>query len=122
MGAGVYTLEVEQGVTKSFSITYKDALDAAIDLTGYSGRGAIRLKAGDATPLASFEVTIPSPVSGVVEVVLPAAALSGNANIKGKSYSEKTSAVYDIEVYTADDEDVIRLLNGTCNISPEVTR
>ena len=56
MAAGVYTLEIEQGVTKSFRITYKDALDAPVDLTGYSGRGAIRLKANDAAPIATFNV------------------------------------------------------------------
>lgn len=122
MAAGVYTLEIEQGVTKSFRITYKDALDAAIDLTGYAGRGSIKLKAGDSAPLASFQVAITDPTNGIIDVTLPAAALSRNANIKGKSYSEKTAAVYDIEVYTPDDADVIRLLNGVCNISPEVTR
>lgn len=122
MAAGVYTLEIEQGVTKSFRITYRDALDAAIDLTGYAGRGSIKLKAGDAAPLASFQVSITDPTNGIVDVTLPADALSGNASIKGKSYSEKTAAVYDIEVYTPDDADVIRLLNGVCNISPEVTR
>lgn len=89
MAAGVYALEIEQGVTKSFRITYKDALDAAIDLTGYSGRGSIKLKAGDAAPLASFVVTVPDPTNGIVDVSLPADALSGNASIKGKSYSEK---------------------------------
>ena len=122
MAAGVYNLDVEQGASKAFSITYKDSLDAPIDLTGYSGRGYIKLKANDSVPLAEFEISIPSPVTGVVEIVLKADALSGNANVKGSKYSEKTIAVYDIELYTANDEEVIRLLNGTCSISPEVTR
>lgn len=122
MAAGVYTLEVEQGATKNFRITYKDALEAAIDLTGYAGRGAIKLKASDAAPLAELTVTVSDPTNGIVDVSLSAAALKGNAAIKGKTYAEKTLAVYDIEVYTPDDADVIRLLNGPCNISPEVTK
>ena len=122
MAAGVYNFEVEQGASKSFSVTLKDSLGVAIDLTGYSGRGQIKLKASDAVPLAELVVEVTDPTNGLVTVSLPAAALSGKAAIKGSSYSSKVAAVYDVELYTADDEDVIRLLNGAVQISPEVTR
>jgi hypothetical protein len=122
MAAGVYTLEVEQGSTKTIQIQYKDSEGAPIDITGYSGRGQIRRRASDADPLAAFEVTVSGPLTGVVDVVLPATALAG-ARLQGASYGDKTVAAYDIELYKTDDvDDVIRLLNGVCNISPEVTK
>jgi len=117
--AGEYTLEINQGETKSIQVTYQDALEQPIDLTGYTGRGSIKLKATDATPLAAFVVTISDPTNGVVDIVLDADALEGAA-LKGKSYSEKTVAYYDIELVNG--ETVIRLLNGICNISPEITK
>lgn len=122
MAAGVYNFEVEQGASKSFSVNLKDSLGVAIDLTGYSGRGQIKIKASDAVPLAELVVEVTDPANGGVTVSLPAAALSGHVSIKGASYSAKVPAVYDVELYTDDDEDVIRLLNGAVQISPEVTR
>jgi hypothetical protein len=122
MAAGVYPLEVEQGATKSFPVALKDSLNQPINLTGYSGRGQIRLKASDSAAIASFVVTITNAALGEVSVVLPATALVG-VKLSGSKHSEKTVAVYDIELYKpGDPTDVIRLLNGSCSISPEVTK
>lgn len=120
MGAGIYDMAIEQGATKSILVTYQGSTGGAIDITGYQGRGQIRLKPSDAAPLASFVVTVTDSSGGVVDVTLPSTALSGVA-LKGASYVAKTTAVYDIELY---DENgvVIRLLNGKCTISPEVTK
>lgn len=122
MPAGIYLIEIEQGASFSMDVTYLDSAGDPVDLTGYSGRGQIRLTAQTATTLASFTVTITAAAAGEVSISLPASALVGNAAITGTSYSDKTSAVYDIELYTAADADVIRLLQGTCLISPEVTK
>ena len=118
--AGVKDIAVNQGESYAMKITYRDSLGVAKDLTGWSGRGQIRLKATDTAALASFTVTISDPTNGVVVAALAADALSGNANIKGKSYSETTAAVYDIEIYNG--ATVKRLVNGACLISPEVTK
>ena len=122
MPAGIYLIEIEQGASFSMDVTYLDSAGDPVDLTGYSGRGQIRLTAQTATTLASFTVTITDAAAGEVSISLPASALVGNAAITGTSYSDKTSAVYDIELYTAADADVIRLLQGVCLISPEVTK
>jgi hypothetical protein len=116
---GIYNLEVNQGATKRFQVIYKDSLDAPINLTGYQGRGAIKLSARDADPLALFTVTVSDPTGGVVDIELAATALE-SVPLKGRGFNEKTTGFYDIEIYNG--SDVIRLLNGTCNISPEITK
>jgi hypothetical protein len=121
MGAGVYNLTVEQGATKTLQVIYQDTSAAPIDLTGYDGRGQIRLKPTDAAPIGNFLVTVSDATGGVVDIVLPSTALVG-VTFKGADYSAKTTAAYDIELYTTGDADVIRLLNGKCLISPEVTK
>jgi len=119
MAAGIYNMELEQGVTKTIQVTYQDSDEQAIDLTGYQGRGSIRYKATDADVIAEFEVTVTTPLEGKVTIVLDADALT-NLTLKGKAYNELTMGVYDIELYK--DDNVIRLLNGTVSISPEVTK
>ena len=117
--SGLYNLEINQGATKRFQVAYKDSLDQPIDLTGYQGRGAIRLKATDAEPLALFVVTITDEPGGLVDIELLADALEGIA-LKGAGFNDKTRAFYDIELYKG--AEVIRLLNGSVNISPEITK
>jgi hypothetical protein len=117
--AGKYNISVNQGSTFRLAAVYKDSLGDAIDLTGYEGRGQIKFKATDTAPIAEFNVTVPTPLEGSVLIELDADALA-NVQLKGESYSQKTTAVYDIELYSGDE--VIRLLNGTVSISPEVTK
>jgi len=40
----------------------------------------------------------------------------------GDNYSKITVYNYDIELYTENDADVIRLLNGKASVSPEITK
>jgi hypothetical protein len=122
MTAGRYTIAVEQGASFSLDVTYTDSAGAAVDLTGYSGRGQIRLTAQSATALTALTVAITDAAAGEVNISLAASALVGNASITGLSFDDYTLAVYDVELYTAADADVIRLLNGVCRISPEVTK
>lgn len=122
MPAAYHRITVEQGASFALDLTYADSAGDPIDLTGYSGRGQIRLTAQTNTTLASFAVTITDAVAGEVTVTLSASALVGNAAIVGLAHDDYTHAVYDIELYTAQDADVIRLLHGPCRISPEVTK
>jgi hypothetical protein len=129
MSAGVLNIELEQGATKTFSAVYKTADGLAIDLTGYSGRGQVRLTTATGTTLASFTVVLVETADLDTEgnpfwqadITLPASALTG-ASLEGPRWNNKVTASYDIELYTAADADVIRLLNGSAFISPEVTR
>lgn len=129
MPAGVLKLEVEQGATKAFSVVYKTADGLAVDLTGYSGRGQIRETTAAATTLASFTVAVVETADlddegepfWRVDITLAPDALDA-ISLDGPRWNNKLEASYDVELYTADDADVIRLLNGSCFISPSVTR
>ena len=119
MPAAVYRMHVEQGATFAITTTLTDEAGDPVDLTGYSGRGKIRSATG--TAMANFTVTITDAPAGEVSITLPAGALVGSPDITGVAYNEYTTAYYDIELYTAADASVLRILNGVCRISPEVT-
>ena len=119
MSAGVRNFNVEQGSTFSISIQMKDSAGAAIDLTGYQGRGQVRYKAQDSAAAASFTVTVPDPSAGLVLVELTAAQSAGIV-LTGDSYADKSTLYYDIELYMG--EIVKRVLQGTLTMSPEITK
>jgi hypothetical protein len=119
MGASTLDLSVEQGSTYTFGFEYEESEGVPFDLTGYQGRGQVRLTPGNATVLGEFVVTIYDPLNGKGKIELPGNALVG-VKLPGKSHAEKTRAVYDIEIYNVDR--VIRLLHGFIDISPEVTK
>lgn len=120
MPAGVYNFKMEQGVQHTFSIEYKAGNGTAKDLTEYQGRGQIKTKMSDQTPLAVMNIEITEPLEGKLTVTIPANALEGKF-LQGTSFDDYIEAVYDIELYKTD-LDVIRLLNGKVLISPEVTK
>lgn len=122
MAAGVYNIKIEQGVTRSFSAQYMlpDGVTPK-DLSGFSGRGALKLTHADCSNLAEFDVSITNNLEGKFTVTLPAAALSGK-KLKSKRADGLVEAVYDIELYTANDATVIRPLEGDVLISLEVTK
>lgn len=129
MPAGVLNLELEQGAGKVFSVVYKTDDGLAIDLTGYSGRGQVRATTAATTALGSFDIDVVETDDlddegnpfWRVDVTLAPDALDA-ASLDGPRWNNKLTASYDIELYTADDADVIRLLNGNALISPQVTR
>lgn len=120
MSAGVYDLEIEQGATKLIEVKYQDSAGQPVSLVGYQGRGQIRNHSRDAAPVAEFIVEITDPPAGVVRITLPATAIVGIL-FPGQTHREKFRAAYDVELFHADGT-VIRLLNGSCYISPEVTK
>lgn len=122
MAAGIYTILIEQGSTYTLVVKLNDGatpVSAPIDLTGYTGRGEIKLKATDTTPLATFTVDVTDPTEGEVTILLDAED-SEAIPTTGTNYTEILEAWYDIELVNG--TEVIRLLNGACNISPEVTK
>lgn len=129
MPAGVLNLELEQGATKVFSVIYKTDTSLAVDLTGYSGRGQVRETTAATTAIASFEIDVVETADlddegnpfWRVDVTLAPDALDA-LSLAGPRWNNKLTASFDIELYTADDADVIRLLNGNALISPAVTR
>ena len=83
------------------------------NLTNYSVRAQMRNTKGASSIAASFTCTIPNASAGEVKIELPNATSS--ALSAGKYY-------YDLEIHTAADAIVKRLMQGTVILTPEVTR
>lgn len=116
--AGEFLMKILQGTTHAWEIEYKDDQGTPIDLTGFQGRGQIRLTSNSPV-LAEFIVTIIDPILGKLRIELPYTSTE-NIFLKGKGFRDFTNAFYDIEIF--DGTKVIRLLNGQVNISPEITK
>ena len=115
MAAGNYDIIVDQGSDYTLSVTVKDDSTTVSDLTGYSARAHIRPAKASDTLTASFTCTVDtsSPATGIVEMTLPN---SVSKNIAAGSY------FYDLEIFTASDAIVKRIIQGKVKVTQEVTR
>lgn len=119
MSAGIYNITIEQGATFTMPITYKDEYGAAVNLSGYTARMQIRTSA-QGQVMATPTVTITDAAAGEITVSMTVSETSALL-VTGASHSNLTQCVYDLELVASAGE-VIRLLNGICWISPEVTK
>lgn len=106
-----YDLIVYQGDALSFTITVKDSIGAAVNLTGYTAKAQLKTSYSDGSPIA-FVTTITTPASGVVSVYLAPATTT--ALIPGSAY------IYDFQL-TAPGGDVRTYLKGDVTVLPQVT-
>jgi len=128
MAAGTYNFPVEQGTSFGLSIQYSNVSGIPIDLSSFSN-ARMQWNANDQTVyqfttnntnsgLYLFEFASPLS-SGVINFKLPASTTAG---------FNFTSANYDLEIETISDfypgggPQVIRLLEGTVTIIPEITK
>jgi hypothetical protein len=112
--AKLYDISIKQGST--FKLVVDVTENGVIkNLTGYSGRMKIRPDPLSATTLADLTayVNINSPTQGQLTVTVPPAITA--------AYTWNTG-VYDLEVFTASDADVISVLEGSASLKHEVTR
>lgn len=126
MAAGNLNIAIEQGATFSMTLFLKDELDAALDLTGHTFRGQVRLSLADAAPLGAFSFTVLDQTQvgtkGKVEVVMSATVTAQLPTAKsGPGQRKDVSALYDIESETLSGV-VRRWLQGVATISPEATK
>lgn len=98
-------------------VTAGSIVDTPIDLTGYTGRAAIKKHAGDDTPVALPLVEITDATEGQVKLSLTAAETEAIV-IKGKDFRETTDFQYD--VYLEKDGLSYRALMGKVEVSPSV--
>ena len=112
MAAATYNIEVDQGSDFSINIEVKED-DEVKNLTGYSARSQARTSNEASSAAFSFTCTIPTPANGKINMALPAATSS---SVTAGQF------VYDLEIYTASDAAVSRLIEGTCTIDREITR
>ena len=112
MSAGTYNLVIDQGSDFALDLVIKEG-GSALNLANYSGRAQLRTSVTASSVSASFTVTVTNAANGALKMQLPAATSSG---ISAGQY------VYDLEIYTANDSIVKRIMQGDVTITPEVTR
>ena len=112
MSAGTYNLTIDQGSDFALDLVIKQS-GSALDLSNYSGRAQLRTSVDASSVSATFTVTKTNASGGALKMELQAATSSA---LSAGQY------VYDLEIYTASDAAVSRLLKGTCTIDREITR
>lgn len=112
MSAGKYNITIEQGADFALSFTLKED-GSAKDLSSYSARAQMRTKKSSTDIAATFTCTVTNASEGKFTMKL------SNATTKDLSAG---TYFYDIELFTASDANVTRLLEGTATVTAEVTR
>lgn len=132
MAAGRYSFTIEQGVTANFEIQYLDSNGNPVDLTGYSGRMQIKSNYADQNPIVYLTLSSSLQPDGTglnfsgSNGTTPPTSGSIGVYISSCTSSLLTfgNALYDLEIYTTGSANcpvVTRLLEGTVNLSQEVT-
>jgi hypothetical protein len=112
MSAANHDLVIDQGTSFALEVTIKEE-GVAKSLVNYSARAQMRLTKTNSSVAGSFTCTIPTPSNGVVKMELTPSTSSA---IAAGSY------FYDLEIYTASDLVVKRILEGKVTLTQEVTR
>lgn len=112
MSAGTYNLVIDQGSDFALDLVIKEA-GTALNLSNYSGRAQLRTSVDASSASASFSVTVTNAANGALKMQLAAAT---SAALTAGQY------VYDLEIYTANDSIVKRIIQGNVTLTPEVTR
>jgi hypothetical protein len=120
MAAGKYTMLIEQGATLDLSLAYKDSNNTAINLTNYSGKMQIRSGYADSNPTTYLTLSSSLQPDGTG---ITFGGVSGTIGIYISATTSSAltfdSASYDLEITSG--SVVTRLLQGTVNLSKQVT-
>ena len=112
MTAARYDLVIDQGSDFAIEFTVNES-GSAKNLTGYTARAQLRPTKSSSTLTATFTCSIPTPTNGKISMILSNATTAGLA--AGRFF-------YDLEIFTASDTLVQRLLFGEVTVTQEVTR
>lgn len=112
MTAAAYNFTVNQGSDFAMELKVSESGQYR-DLTGFFARSQLRAKKTDSTVAAEFTCLVHTPLEGGLSIQLPNSVTKTLA--PGIYY-------YDLELYTANDANVVRLIEGTVTVTPEVTR
>lgn len=119
--AGKYDITIEQGATFTLPITVYRADNTVYDLTSWTPRGQIRRTRRSTTIIETFTCTKTDPTNGKFEISLiddETAAIPAGETVN----DSRSKYVYDVEIENTVTGEVKRLLEGTCWVSPEVTK
>ena len=110
--SNIFPIEVDQGSTFLMTLDITNEVDGCqLDLTDWDYNGQIRDTYGAATASADFQMVSHAPTSGSLTAQLPTNRTRNM--VPGNKY-------YDIEITSG--SVVLRLMEGTCKVSPEVTK
>lgn len=101
------------------NVTEGKIVDTPIDLTGLTGRCAIKKRAGDDAAVAIPTVEITDPVQGQFLISLSAEE-TASLIVKGKDWRDVTEYTYDLYLDDASTGVSYRALQGIVEISPSV--
>jgi hypothetical protein len=110
---GLYNISVNQGESFDLVATITNSAGSAINLSGYNVRGSAKYSYGaTGSALINLNPSITNSISGIIAINLTSTQTSS---------LPVTTAVYDVERYSTGDASVIKVLNGSFTINPEVT-
>ena len=112
MSAARYNLVIVQGSDFALSFTIKED-DTVKNLTGYTARAQLRASKNSASIAATFTCAIAQPTAGIIIMSLPN---NTSSNLTAGTF------FYDLEIFTANNAIVTRLLQGSVTLTQEVTR
>lgn len=117
MSAGNYDITIDQGSDFELTLVIKDG-GVARNLTGYLARGHLRASYDTAQYWAFdfSDTTFDSAGTVVMKMAHNVVANNGNTALTEGNY------VYDVEIYTANDASVERIIQGKAKVTREVTR
>lgn len=119
MSAGIYDIYIEQGATFQKIFIWKDSNGNLINITGFTARMQFRLQTTSETIL--FEATTEN---GKIALGGSAGTVTVTISATETAAFDFCSAVYDLELQSSvlSGSVVTRLLEGSVNVSKEVTR
>lgn len=132
MAAARYNFTIEQGTTFSFELQYLDSNNVPISLEGFSGRMQFRPDFADNTSTVYLTLSSSLNPDGTglnfngLNSTKPLSSGSIGVYIAACTSSMFTfdSALYDLELYSGSYQcpTTIRVLQGSVNVSREITR
>lgn len=114
MLAGRYDLTLEAGATFSLTLTYKDANNAPVNLTGMTARMQLRRAANSTSSLLALTTENGRiALGGSAGTITLSIAAADTTGLSGSGF-------YDLELVNG--ANVERLLEGRFRVNPEVTK
>ena len=117
MAAATYNITIDLGSDFALALQLQQEDGTVDDLTGYSARAQLRQTKSAAIIAATFTCIIPTPANGIISMELSNSVTEDlTASVTAGKY------YYDVEIYTAADVIVRRVLQGDALVTQEVTR
>lgn len=123
MPAKKVQIRIEQGADFSLPFQLKDPDGNPVDITGCTITGSLRRSASDEEELAAFDCSVVDGSEGRGLAALTAETTSDLILDESISANRKiTPAAFDIKIeFPAPNGTIFRIIEGTAEISPEVT-